>query len=264
MRLWASALAGLLAATPSGAQREAALSGPRASYPFTVGENLEFDAKLGILTLGHAALNVARIDTVRGQETYLFRFTVEGGTFFFKITSALESWAGTSDLVSRRFHTISHENDRTYQHTYEIYPDSGHFREIGHDTLLETPPEPLDEMAFFYFVRVTPLEVGKTYQYPRYFKKEFNPVTIKVLKREKMSLPDGDKVDCLLLNPVVGNQGFFAPRADARVWLTDDSRRLPVQIRSRQPWGVLTLELTGIGTTASSPPPGADSNQPGP
>ena len=102
MRLWASALAGLLAATPGGAQREAALSGPRASYPFTVGENLEFDAKLGILTLGHAALNVARIDTVRGQETYLFRFTVEGGTFFFKITSAVNPSSTTAMIKKTR------------------------------------------------------------------------------------------------------------------------------------------------------------------
>jgi hypothetical protein len=39
---------------------------------------------------------------------------------------------------------------------------------------------------------------------------------------------------------------MFSPRADARVWLTDDPRRIPVQVRSRQPFGTLTLQLTSM------------------
>jgi hypothetical protein len=45
-----------------------------------------------------------------------------------------------------------------------------------------------------------------------------------------------------VLNPVVGDK-MFAPRADARLWITDDARRLPVQIRSRLPYGTITLSL---------------------
>ena len=36
----------------------------------------------------------------------------------------------------------------------------------GRDTTLATPADPLDDAAFFYFVRVTPLEVGKTVHLP--------------------------------------------------------------------------------------------------
>src|SRR3712207_8153633 len=56
------------------------------------------------------------------------------------------------------------------------------------------PYTTLFRSAFFYFVRVTPLEVGKTYSYHRYFRKDKNPVTIEALKREKMELPDGSKI----------------------------------------------------------------------
>jgi len=38
-------------------------------------------------------------------------------------------------------------------------------------------------------VRLTPLEVGKKYVYDRYFRKEKNPVTIEVVKRERMEIP---------------------------------------------------------------------------
>jgi hypothetical protein len=30
---------------------------------------------------------------------------------------------------------------------------------------------------------------------------------------------------------------------DARIWLTDDDRRIPVRIRTKQPFGTISLEL---------------------
>jgi hypothetical protein len=77
----------------------------------------------------------------------------------------------------------------------------------------------------------------------RYFRKEKNPVTIEVVKREKMELPDGSKVPCLVLHPVIDTKGMFSKRSDTRIWLTDDARRLPVQIRSKFPFGTITLRL---------------------
>jgi hypothetical protein len=85
--------------------------------------------------------------------------------------------------------------------------------------------------------------VGKTYSYDRYFRKEKNPVTIEVTKREKMELPDGREVDCLVLHPVIDTKGMFSKRSDTQIWLTDDARRLPVQIRSKFPFGTITLRM---------------------
>jgi hypothetical protein len=64
-----------------------------------------------------------------------------------------------------------------------------------------------------------------------------------VVKREKMELPDGSKVQCLVLHPVIDTKGMFSKRSDTRIWLTDDERRLPVQIRSKFPFGTITLRL---------------------
>jgi len=110
----------------------------------------------------------------------------------------------------------------------------------------------LDDAAFFYFLRTIPLEVGKSYKYDRYFKKDLNLVVIKVVKREKMELPDGKEVTCLILNPVVGEEGLFAPKSRAMLWLTDDERRLPVQIRAKLPFGTVTLRLEKISTEGAA------------
>jgi hypothetical protein len=228
---------------------------PPASYPFAVGERLSYSAKLGMLTLGSGTLEVASIDTVRGVESFRLRFRLKGKTMFYSLDDVLESWIGTSDLNSRRFVQDFVENDKTTKRQYEIYPDSGFYREQGRDATHQTPPDPLDDAAFFYFVRVTPLEVGKKYNYDRYFRKEKNPVTIEVLKREKMELPDGSNVPCLVLHPTIDTKGLFSKRSETRIWLTDDARRLPVQIRTKFPFGTITLRLRDMvlpGTTESA------------
>jgi hypothetical protein len=228
---------------------------PPASYPFAVGEKLSYSAKLGMLTLGSGTLEVASVDTVRGVESFRLRFRLQGKTMFYSLDDVLESWIGTSDLTSRRFVQDFNENDKATKRHYEIYPDSGFYMELGKAARQNTPADPLDDAAFFYFVRVTPLEVGQKYTYDRYFKKETNPVTIEVLKRERMELPDGSKVQCLVLHPVIDTKGMFSKRSDTRIWLTDDARRLPVQIRTKFPFGTITLRLRDMvlaGTTASA------------
>jgi hypothetical protein len=225
------------------------------SYPFAVGEKLSYSAKLGMLTLGSGTLEVASVDTVRGVESFRFRFRLQGKTMFYSLDDVLESWAGTSDLSSRRFVQDFVENDKATKRQYEIFPDSGFYREHGRENPLPTPADPLDDAAFFYFVRMTPLEVGKKYVYERYFRKDKNPVTIEVLKREKMELPDGNKVQCFVLHPIIDTKGLFSKRSETRIWLTDDSRRLPVQIRSKFPFGTITLRLKDMvlpGTTTSA------------
>jgi hypothetical protein len=175
---------------------------------------------------------------------------------FYSLDDVLESWLGSADLTSRRFVQDFMENNRATKRHYEIYPDSGFYREQGKDTTARaTPPQPLDDAAFFYFVRVTPVEVGKTYKFDRYFRKDKNPVTIEVLKREKMELPDGAKVQCLVLHPVIDTKGLFSKRSETRIWLTDDAKRLPVQIRTKFPFGTITLRLSDMvlpGGTASA------------
>lgn len=230
-------------------------AGPPENYPFAVGEKLSYSAKLGMLTLGSGMLEVAALDTVRGVESFRLRFRLKGKTMFYSLDDVLESWIGTSDLNSRRFVQDFVENEKVTKRHYEIYPDSGFYREQGRDASHETPADPLDDAAFFYFVRVTPLEVGKTYTYHRYFRKDKNPVTIQVTKREKMDLPDGSKVQCLVLHPVIDTKGLFSKRSETRIWLTDDDRRLPVQIRTKFPFGTITLRLKDMvlpGTTAAA------------
>lgn len=221
-------------------------------YPFHVGERFQYAGKLGILRLGTAWMSVNSIDTVRGHESFIFEFGLDVSAPFYKARNVLQSWTGTADLISRRFRQDLVENGKPRPRYYEIYPDSETYVQLQRPGSKPSVSDPLDDAAFFYFIRTIPLEVGKTYSYNRYFKRDMNPVTIKVVKRESLEMPDGKDVNCLVLNPVVGEEGVFAPRAEAMLWLTDDMRRIPVQIRSKLPFGTVTLRLEKIGETSGS------------
>jgi len=231
---------------------QAAPAVPPPTYPFAVGETLSYSAKLGLITLGSGTLEVAGIDTVRGVESLRFRFRLRGKTMFYSMDDVLESWVGTADFRSLRFVQDFTEKNGRKQRAFEIFPDSGFYVERGREGTRPTPADPLDDAAFFYFIRFTPLEVGREYVFDRYFRKDRNPVRIRVLKREALELPDGKDVPCLVLHPVIETKGLFSKRSETRIWLTDDARRLPVQIRAKFPFGTVTLRLREVVL-----PPGA-------
>lgn len=238
LSLLAAAL--LQTAAPNGGPDSAAA----ARYPFGVGERLEFGAKLGIIPVGDASMEVAAVETVRGIEAFRFRFEMEGGNRLFRLNNVNESWTSVADLISLRFHQEQNENRRHRSRRFEIFPDSGFYRQSGVAEPRETPTHPVDDAAIVYYLRtIQVFEEGKAYRFDNYFKAEKNPLIVRVHRSETMQLPDGSRVRCLVLQPLIGDDGLFSNRSDARIWITDDDRRIPVQIRSRFPWGTITLRL---------------------
>ena len=225
---------------------------PVAEVPFAVGERLEYGGKFGFLNVGSAVLEVNGIESVRGARSWHFSFTSEVSIPLYKNLSALESWTGTEDWISRQFTKDITENGKNRSEIFRIYPDSGFFRRNDNTETKPTPREPLDDVAFFYWIRTVPLELGRTYQYNNYFRAETNPVIIKVEKRERKEMPDGTRVQALLLRPIVDEEnGMFSRQSKAKLWITDDARRIPLEIESTYIFGTVKLQLKNITSTAA-------------
>jgi hypothetical protein len=211
--------------------------------PFPVGERMTFGAKYGIFSVGTAVMEVMGIDTLRGIEAVHIQFRISGGALWYHLDQTLESWVGRHDFQSRRFRSIQDERDRHRERAYEIYPDSGFYREVGRDTTFATVAEPLDDAAFLYWVRTVPLEVGKRYQYSRYFRPDRNPVIIEVLGRERVSVA-GKKWNAIVVRPKIPQgRGIFSERSETRIWMSDDPRRIVLAIQSNFSFGQITLKL---------------------
>ena len=213
------------------------------AVPFPVGERLTYNARYGIFSVGSASMEVVGIDTVHRVEAVHIRFRITGGALWYHLDQTIESWVGRYDFRSRRFWSIQDERDQHRERRYEIYPDSGFYREEGRDTTFATVLEPLDDAAFLYWIRTVPLEVGKRYEYARYFRPDRNPVILEVLGRERVSVA-GKKWRALVVRPrIPQGRGIFAEKSETRIWLSDDAQRLVLAIQSNFSFGQVTLKL---------------------
>jgi len=230
----------------------------RDAVPFPIGEHLRYQAKFGIFSVGEATLDIVARDTVRGQDAVHFRFHIQGGALWYHLDQTMESWVGRTDFRSRRFIQDTEERGKKRFKRYDIFPDSGYYREDQQDSTKPTVADPLDDMAFIYWVRTLPLEVGHRYEYTRYFRPDRNPVIVQVLKREEIDAA-GQKFNAIVIKPMIPKgRGILAENADARMWLSDDQRRLLLKLQSNFSFGTITMNLKEYSApppTAAPPPP---------
>jgi hypothetical protein len=211
-----------------------------AALPFGVGEQLNYMVAVGGARVGTGRMEVLGIEDVRGEDTFHAKFTVEGGFLMFKVNDVLESWFDTETLYSRRFVQKIKEVNYKKDRYYEIYPERSVLHQRGYEEL-PSVPQPLDDASFLYFVRTVPLEVGKSYTFNRYFRPDRNPVIVKVLRKEKITVPAGT-FNTIVIQPIIKSQGIFAEGGEAQMWLTDDKRHMMVQFKAKVPY-LKTLDL---------------------
>lgn len=217
---------------------------PPAKVPFGPGEHLVYKLKLGPFSVGEGHMEVVGLDSVRGQLTYHTSLRMSGGVIGFRVRDDFQSWFTTQDLVSLRFVKNQREGPyKAYRH-YEFINDEMRFERADNGEGKPMPTsEPLDDVSFLYFTRSLPLEVGDEYQFDRYFKETGNPVIIRVLGIETVEVPAG-RFETVVVQPIIQTKGLFADGGEAKLYFTNDERRLLVQMKSKVPVvGSLTLQL---------------------
>lgn len=213
--------------------------------PFGPGERLTYRVSVSPFgEVGQGSLEVAAIDTVHGRPTYHLHMRVKGGVLFAKVNDHFQSWLDVERLVTRRFKQDQKEIRYERHRTFEFFPEERRWvrTDNGESGELHTDM-PLDEISFIYLARTLPLEVGKTYTFNRYFKRDGNPVVLKVLRKETITTPAG-MFNTVVVQPTFQTKGLFGKGGKAEVYFTDDEHRLIVQIKSDVPvLGSLRLHL---------------------
>lgn len=223
--------------------------------PFGPGERFVYDVRLGSLKVGDGQLEVRGIEKIRGRDTWHTAFWLKGGTFFYRVNDLFESWIDTETFYSLRFAKQLEEGTADRAQLYEIYPERGVYINQRNDKPTRTLPtvkQPLDDGSFLYFVRTLDLTVGETYDFSRYFIPDRNPVTIKVLRRERVTVPAGT-FNAIVVQPVIKTRGIFSQDGHAEVWLSDDASRIVLQLKSKLAFGSINLYLTSFALATTQP-----------
>ena len=249
-----------------------AQSVPAPKMPFGVGESLVYDVKFGPLNVGNGKMEVVGIDTVRGRPAYHLRLELRAGIPGFRVVNVLESWMDVTALHSLRYRQETSQGGKDERRVAEIFPDRKVYQETDwrpaksgggmQETKRgesESVAQPLDQASFLFFARTQPLVIGQTYTFSRYYKPASNPVTLSVVRQERVKVPAGE-FPAIVVRPVFKSNGIFGQNGRAEVWFTDDDRRLMVRMETHVAFGTITLMLKEFQGGA---PLGGDLTAPG-
>jgi hypothetical protein len=205
---------------------------------------LNFAVKYGVIRAGDAQLAVQKGERGGEEGAYRFVSTARSSRFFstfFEVDDRVESVWSPAALVPIRFEKRtregSYKRDFAYRfdHQHRIVVDGkGHAGEIL--------PGSQDILSSFYMVRSRRLAPGDSLQIPTHADGKNYMLTVKVHRRERVEVPAGG-FDCLVVEPLLRTAGLFRQEGRLLIWLTEDSRRMPVRMEGSMAVGAIVVEL---------------------
>ena len=171
---------------------------------------------------------------------------------FYKVQDTNEVWLDKQSLLTVRYEKQIKEGKYQIEETSDLLDQINHHWKtrsyrVDKNSYEEKegplPPNALDAFGSLYYIRTLPLQVGQTYTVDVHSGDKVYPLTVSVLKREKIKVPAG-KFDCIVVEPFLRGPGIFVSKGKKLiVWLTDDERHMPVRMRSEVFIGHVSAEL---------------------
>jgi len=225
-----------------------------AQTAFKAPETLEFVVKWGVVTAGRSSLRIEGVDVIDGRPAYHIVSTARSvGVVdtFARVDDLNESWLDIDSLTTVRYTKRLREGKYKMDESVTMDQPRGRWsrdsfrldknkQEVKDG---ELPSNALDVLGSLYYVRAQPLEVGQVFTMDVLSSDKIYPLTLTVKKRETVKVPAG-KFDCFLVEPVLRGTGIFITKGKKlEVWMTADSRRMPVKMRSEVFFGHVVADL---------------------
>jgi hypothetical protein len=215
------------------------------SAPFYPGESMEYAVGYGRLPAGSLEIGIEELDTLDGRPAYHIVFQAASNqaiSYIYDINSREESWFDAREFYSLRYRRESTENDKTRTKEY-VFDQQRQVRIEPDGDVSPASPRAVDQVAMFYYVRLLPLEPGSKFVLRNQADPDDNPLTVEVLKRERVKVPAGTFDAYVLDLDVTTDGGLFKKGGENRIWVTTDSRHVPVKISSKVGIGSFEAEL---------------------
>lgn len=206
-------------------------------------ESINYRLKVGRFSVGRARL-VLTSDTLNNLPLAKATFTVRGGIPFYRVRDQYDSWFDPKTFTTHRYRQVVNQGPYHRSSTFD-FKDNLSFQEN------DGPPQtsvsaPIDDASFLYLIRTLPYQ-STPLSITRYYRPDRNPITLTLIGRQMLNTPLG-RVPTLIVRPTIKSRGFFSEGNEAKIWLTDDNRRLLVRLESNLSFGPLTLEMTEYST----------------
>ena len=218
------------------------------------------------IVAGEAILEVDSPVTVETRPCYPLVARAKAAFPFsaiYPVRDVQTSYFDATDFITQKFENDVSEGNYKAQNL-EHYDQVAHRLWRRHNQEnpeeVDIPPFAQDLISCFYYFRLLPLEEGKKYLIPTSSTGKNYKLVIAVVRREKVTIPLGT-FDCYLVKPYVKHDTVFRNSEDIDLWITADSRHVPVLIKSAIVIGSIEIsllqatlpEIKGVSDTLSVP-----------
>ena len=220
--------------------------------PFSPGEQLTYSISWSdILSAGTAVMAVKQEASKDGKALLRFISTARSTGMvdkFYRVDDNVQSLFDPATMLPLSYQMHQRHGRRKRERTLEFDHDHRNviYQNNGHEETAEIPDDAQDALSSLYFLRTRETftkgepvvlnvhDSGKTWA-----------VEIFVLGRERIKVPAGE-FDTVKLKTYPKYEGVFMHKGEICIWLTDDSRRIPVLMQSTITIGSIMASLTDI------------------
>ncbi len=210
--------------------------------PAFLGETLRYSMTILGIAGGELTLSAVPAD-LHGRSTYKFEMTALSNDFlskFFVVRDTIVSWIDPKSFRSLRFEKHTVEGKRSRDELTEFDYEKGLARHEGTSVPLEDAT--LDSLSSVYYLRTLRLDTEKTIEL-RVFSGKPHTLEVEIQARETLTVPAGT-FPTIRVEPR-STAGSLMGK-NLVLWLTNDARKIPVQLRSRLKVGTLVGKLKSI------------------
>ena len=214
-----------------------------ADLPFALGEKLTFEVIRGGQNIGTVNFEVKERKLFNNRDSVLLSATSQTGSGIFAATDKIESYIDPNYLVPYRQEIRLSGGLAGYNQTINFNQELGFaVNEKGLRT--EMPVGTHDALSFVYALRAFRFTFGQKNAYDTRAAVFLGdaPIVVTLTPTREMIDFNGKKVNTIALTMRTGN-----PQIDSlnfRLWLTEDSRRLPLRLIFNTPLGAIQANLT--------------------
>jgi hypothetical protein len=237
--------------------------------PFKPGETLTYEVSWSnIITAGTAVMEVKEEKLPNGRTVLRFIATSRSvGVVdkFYPVNDTIQSVFDPRIMQSLSF-SLNESHGKRKRSRRLVFDHAGRtvVRTLNNDPPQTfTIPDPVQDAlsSLFYLRTMEDFTIGKIHVSPVHDSDKNWSVEVQILGREKVKTPAG-KFNTIKVKTFPKYEGVFMNKGEIFIWLTDDSRKIPVLMKSTLSIGSIMTTLTDMklgdeGPLAEKPmPPG--------
>ena len=213
-----------------------------ANNPDFIGEELKYAAGFRFFPAGEAIITFYA-DSLNGESVYKLTTSIKTNSFldvFYEVRDEIQSWLDPEDLSLKK--TIQTIREGHYHRDHQSIIQGDSITVSGYKTR-DIPGKVYDPISYVYYLRNQDLSIGNSYKFFSYDPKKIREVIVNITSKETVRVYAGT-FNCVKIEPV-SNDGkpLLKNNGQMRVWLSDDSLRLPVKIEQKTNIGTMVMKL---------------------